>query len=90
MNKWQKFYDSNPVSATVGGHFLLYVSVIVVLFLAQCFLNDYVLRIFNNILIFIILAVSYNLINGVTGQLSLWFLIRPTSRAPTSIWTMEP
>lgn len=39
--------------------------------MAQCFLNDYALRIFNNILIFVILAVSYNLINGVTGQLSL-------------------
>ncbi|EES89439.1 branched-chain amino acid ABC transporter permease [Helicobacter canadensis] len=71
MSKWQRFYDSNPTSATLGGHFLLYIGVIIVLFLAQCFLNDYVLRIFNNILIFIILAVSYNLINGVTGQLSL-------------------
>ncbi|WP_225622409.1 branched-chain amino acid ABC transporter permease [Musicola keenii] len=33
--------------------------------------DDYIVRIFCNIFIFMILAVSYNLINGVTGQLSL-------------------
>lgn len=33
--------------------------------------EDYGIRILNNIFIFIILAVSYNLINGITGQLSL-------------------
>lgn len=33
--------------------------------------SDYGIRIVNNIAIFIILAVSYNLINGVTGQFSL-------------------
>lgn len=33
--------------------------------------NDYTIQILNNIFIFMILAVSYNLINGVTGQLSL-------------------
>lgn len=71
MNKIQKLYTSNPTSVTLSGHLLLYMGVIIVLFLAQCFLNDYALRIFNNILIFVILAVSYNLINGVTGQLSL-------------------
>ena len=71
MNKMQKLYTSNPTSITISGHELLYIGVIIVLFLAQCFLNDYALRIFNNILIFVILAVSYNLINGVTGQLSL-------------------
>lgn len=71
MNKIQKLYTSNPTSITLSGHLLLYIGVIIVLFLAQCFLNDYALRIFNNILIFVILAVSYNLINGVTGQLSL-------------------
>ena len=71
MNKIQKLYTSNPTSVTLSGHVLLYIGVIIVLFLAQCFLNDYALRIFNNILIFVILGVSYNLINGVTGQLSL-------------------
>lgn len=71
MNKIQKLYTSNPTSVTLSGHLLLYIGVIIVLFLSQCFLNDYALRIFNNILIFVILAVSYNLINGVTGQLSL-------------------
>ena len=71
MNKIQKLYTSNRTSVTLSGHLLLYIGVIIVLFLAKCFLNDYALRIFNNILIFVILAVSYNLINGVTGQLSL-------------------
>lgn len=33
--------------------------------------DEYSVRILNNIAIFIILAVSYNLINGVTGQFSL-------------------
>ncbi|MGB4547721.1 MAG: hypothetical protein WBI10_02265, partial [Syntrophales bacterium] len=33
--------------------------------------TDYQVRILNNCAIFIILAVSYNLINGVTGQFSL-------------------
>lgn len=33
--------------------------------------DDYQIRILNNIALFIILAVSYNLINGVTGQFSL-------------------
>ncbi|MBE0492405.1 MAG: branched-chain amino acid ABC transporter permease [Sulfurospirillum sp.] len=38
---------------------------------AQSHFDDYSVRILNNIAIFIILAVSYNLINGVTGQFSL-------------------
>lgn len=38
---------------------------------AQNTFDEYTLRIANNIAIFIILAVSYNLINGVTGQFSL-------------------
>ena len=40
-------------------------------FLSPYFFSDYGMRILNNIAIFIILAVSYNLINGVTGQFSL-------------------
>ncbi len=38
---------------------------------AQNTLEPYTLRIVNNIAIFLILALSYNLINGVTGQFSL-------------------
>ena len=34
-------------------------------------MGDYSVRILNNIAVFIMLAVSYNLINGVTGQFSL-------------------
>jgi len=41
------------------------------LFIAENNFNDYTIRILNNIAIFIILAVSYNLINGITGQFSL-------------------
>jgi len=54
---------------------LLTLSSLVVLF---CFLywahthaSEYVIRILNNTAIFIVLAVSYNLINGITGQFSL-------------------
>ncbi|APW65483.1 MULTISPECIES: branched-chain amino acid ABC transporter permease [Arcobacteraceae] len=38
---------------------------------AQVTFDEYTVRIINNVAIFIILAVSYNLINGVTGQFSL-------------------
>lgn len=38
---------------------------------AQNFFDEYTIRVINNVAIFIILAVSYNLINGVTGQFSL-------------------
>lgn len=41
------------------------------LVVAQNYFDNYSLRIMNNIAIFIILAASYNLINGVTGQFSL-------------------
>ena len=39
--------------------------------IANSFFDEYTIRILNNIAIFTILAVSYNLINGVTGQFSL-------------------
>ena len=68
---FKKLYTNSPTTATLGFHCSIYVLVICVLFASQSLLGDYALRIFNNILIFIILAVSYNLINGVTGQLSL-------------------
>ena len=38
---------------------------------ASTHFDEYTVRILNNIAIFTILAVSYNLINGVTGQFSL-------------------
>jgi len=41
------------------------------LYASPKFLNDYTITVLGNIYIFIILAVSYNLINGVTGQFSL-------------------
>lgn len=68
---FKKIYTKAPTTATLGLHIGLYICVICAIFAAQSLLGDYALRIFNNILIFVILAVSYNLINGVTGQLSL-------------------
>jgi len=50
---------------------LLILSIFGFLFIAQNNFNDYTIRILNNIAIFIVLAASYNLINGVTGQFSL-------------------
>lgn len=50
---------------------MLIIAVLGFLFIAQNNFNDYTIRILNNIAIFIILAASYNLINGVTGQFSL-------------------
>lgn len=41
------------------------------IFVSPYLFNDYKISILNNIAIFVILAVSYNLINGVTGQFSL-------------------
>lgn len=42
-----------------------------IIWFASTHLDEYTVHILNNIAIFIILAVSYNLINGITGQLSL-------------------
>ncbi|MFZ5450795.1 MAG: branched-chain amino acid ABC transporter permease [Thermodesulfobacteriota bacterium] len=46
---------------------------LVVLFLwgSGCWADEYQIRLLNNVAIFIILAVSYNLINGVCGQFHL-------------------
>ncbi|MCS7242265.1 branched-chain amino acid ABC transporter permease [Candidatus Caldatribacterium sp.] len=40
-------------------------------FVAQRYLNAYLIRILNTACIYIVAAVAYNLINGVTGQFSL-------------------
>lgn len=66
-----KILSKYPTLATISLHIGIYIVGIILLFASQSLLNDYHLRILNNILIFVILAVSYNLINGVTGQLSL-------------------
>jgi branched-chain amino acid transport system permease protein len=50
---------------------ILIMGIVGFLFIAQNNFNDYTIRILNNIAIFIVLAASYNLINGVTGQFSL-------------------
>ncbi len=52
---------------TVGSTGLL----LLFLWWAQHHTSDYTIRILNQIAIFIVLAVSYNLINGITGQFSL-------------------
>lgn len=50
---------------------MLLVFSIFFIFVSNNYFDEYTVRILNNIAIFIILAVSYNLINGVTGQFSL-------------------
>ena len=47
------------------------IGVLGALYLANSYLDNYSIMILSNLGIFIILAVSYNLINGVTGQFSL-------------------
>jgi len=56
----------------INKNFIVYLSLsIIVLLVSPYIFDDYGMRILNNIFIFIILAASYNLINGVTGQFSL-------------------
>nr|MBS9778787.1 branched-chain amino acid ABC transporter permease [Campylobacteraceae bacterium] len=50
---------------------LFFIGAIGFIFVADNMFEEYTVHIINNIAIFIILAVSYNLINGVTGQFSL-------------------
>ncbi|MCR4942664.1 MAG: branched-chain amino acid ABC transporter permease [Campylobacter sp.] len=52
-------------------HFIFLLSAVVFIYLSNFIFDEYSLSIVNNIAIFIILAASYNLINGVTGQFSL-------------------
>ena len=53
-------------------NFIIYFLVaIFVICISPYIFDDYGIRIINNIFIFIILAASYNLINGITGQFSL-------------------
>ncbi|TQR33870.1 branched-chain amino acid ABC transporter permease [Campylobacter sp. MIT 99-7217] len=52
-------------------HFAFLALALLFIVFSPNFFSDYGNQILNNIAIFIILAVSYNLINGVTGQFSL-------------------
>lgn len=52
-------------------HILLLILAVAFIWIAPQIFSEYNLSIVNNIAIFMILAVSYNLINGVTGQFSL-------------------
>ncbi len=57
---------------SLNKNFILYLSLSIgFIILAPFIFDDYGIRIINNIFIFLILAASYNLINGVTGQFSL-------------------
>ncbi len=51
--------------------FVLFVLLMVGVWLAQRYLNAYLVRIFNTACIYVIAAVAYNLVNGITGQFSL-------------------
>ncbi|NPA55094.1 MAG: branched-chain amino acid ABC transporter permease [Epsilonproteobacteria bacterium] len=50
---------------------LISAAVMILLYISMQYLDSYTVMILENLGIFIILAVSYNLINGVTGQFSL-------------------
>lgn len=52
-------------------HFAFFAIAVGFILVAHFYFSDYGKSIANNIAIFIILAISYNLINGVTGQFSL-------------------
>ena len=57
---------------SINKNFIIYLFLsITFLFASSYIFDDYGMRILNNIFIFIVLAASYNLINGVTGQFSL-------------------
>lgn len=51
--------------------FALFALLMVGTFAAQRYLNAYLIRILNTACIYVVAAVAYNLINGVTGQFSL-------------------
>ncbi|QCR09597.1 branched-chain amino acid ABC transporter permease [Brenneria rubrifaciens] len=61
---------TNSFSLLIG-YVVLFGIMLLVLLTLQSVFDDYIIRIVSNVFIFMILAVSYNLINGVTGQLSL-------------------
>jgi len=67
--------DKKPLSTTAARDRILTCTSVALLlaflYYADNHFSEYNLRILNNIAIFIVLAVSYNLINGVTGQFSL-------------------
>ncbi len=59
---------------SVRDHILTVASIVLAmafLWYADCHFGNYSIRMLNTVAIFIILSVSYNLINGVTGQFSL-------------------
>ena len=69
MKKWK-------VKTMTPKQYFTLIGIITAVFLAFLYIspkifNDYTITVLGNIYIFIILAVSYNLINGVTGQFSL-------------------
>ena len=56
----------------INKNFIIYLSLaIAFIVVSPLIFDDYGMRILNNICIFIVLAASYNLINGVAGQFSL-------------------
>ncbi|MDK2897335.1 MAG: branched-chain amino acid transport system permease protein [Candidatus Atribacteria bacterium] len=50
---------------------LLFILLMLGTWLAQLYLNSYLVRILNTACIYVVVAVGYNLINGITGQFSL-------------------
>lgn len=74
MNVWKgAVSDAQRYDYRRGAAAQLVIIVLCVALLAgiNVVFNDYIIRVISTIFVFMILAVSYNLINGVTGQLSL-------------------
>jgi len=68
--------NKRNISVLTPGKYFALIAVVAALFLTFLYVspklfNDYTITVLGNIFIFIILAISYNLINGVAGQFSL-------------------
>lgn len=75
MPRASAFFRGNLLNSTISRDriltFLALGFFLVFLFIADKYFDEYSIRILINIAIFIIVAISYNLINGITGQFSL-------------------
>ena len=66
QDSWIHMFTRDRILTSLAAAGLL-----IFLLYAESNFNEYSIRILNNIAIFIVVAVSYNLINGITGQFSL-------------------
>ena len=64
-------FNASTTLGAQGRNLVIIVLAIALLAGMNLVFNDYIIRVISTVFVFMILAVSYNLINGVTGQLSL-------------------